>query len=111
MYRYRELTPEEKTEILQQRQLNGFPTHAPPHLHNTEGWFLITAATYEHKRHFYTDEQRTWLLSELKKELQAINVSISGWVVLPNHYALDQTCTSSGEGSDKATRIGVPQTH
>ena len=88
MYRYRELTPEEKTEILQQRQLNGFPPHTPPHLHKTEGWFLITAATYEHKRYFRTNEERAWLLDELQKELQVVNVSISGWVVLPNHYHL-----------------------
>ena len=78
MYRYRGLTPEEKTEILQQRQLNGFPPHAPPHLHNTEGWFLITAATYEHKRYFGTNEEQAWLLDELEKELQVVNVSISG---------------------------------
>ena len=88
MYRYRGLTPEEKTETLQQRQLSGFPPHAPPHLHDIEGWFLITAATYEHKRYFQTDEERTWILDELRKELQVLNISISGWVVLPNHQNL-----------------------
>ena len=88
MYRYRGLTPEEKTEILQQRHLSGFPPHAPPHLHDIEGWFLITVATYEHKQYFQTDEERTWILGELRKELQALNISISGWVVLPNHYHL-----------------------
>ena len=92
MYRYRGLTPEEKIEILQQRQSNGFPPHAPPHLHNTEGWFLITAATYEHRHHFQTGEERTWILEELRKELQVLNISIGGWVVLPNHYHLLIKC-------------------
>ena len=82
MYRYRGLTPEEKTETLQQRHLHGFP----PHLHDIEGWFLITAATYEHRQYFQTNEERTWILGELQKELQIPNIPISGWVVLPNHY-------------------------
>ena len=92
MHRYRGLTPEEKIETLQQRHLNGFPPHAPPHFHNIKGWFLITAATYEHKRYFQTDEEQAWLLSELRKEFQVVNISISGWVVLPNHYHLLVKC-------------------
>ena len=63
MYRYRKLTAEEKTETLQQRHLNGFPPHAPPHFHNIKGWFLITAATYEHKRYF-PNRCRTGMASE-----------------------------------------------
>ncbi len=96
MYRYRGLTPEEKDEILQQRQSYGFPPHAPPHLHDIEGWFLITAATYEHRHHFQTGEERTWILEELRKELQIPNISISGWVVLPNHYHLLLVSTAFG---------------
>ena len=92
MYRYRGLTPEEQIETLEQRHLKGFPPHEPPHFHNIKGWFLITAATYEHKRYFQTDEEQAWLLSELRKELQVANISISGWVVLPNHYHLLVKC-------------------
>ncbi len=51
MYEYRKLTDEQKAEVLRQRQLRGYPLHAPPHLRTVEGWFLVTAATYEHKAH------------------------------------------------------------
>ena len=88
MYRYRTLTPEQKTEVLRQRQLRGLPLHEPPHFHDAEGWFLITAATYEHKRYFQTEEDQAWLLGELLKELQVVKIAIGGWVVLPNHYHL-----------------------
>ena len=92
MYRYRTLTPEQKTEVLRQRRLRGVPLHKPPHFHRAEGWFLITAATYEHKRYFQTEEDRAWLLDELLKELQVVRISIGSWVVLPNHYHLLAQC-------------------
>ena len=92
MYRYRTLTPEHKTETLRQRQSRNFPLHEPPHFHRAKGWFLITAATYEHKRHFQTEEDRAWLLDELLTELQVIGISIASWVVLPNHYHLLVQC-------------------
>ena len=92
MYRYSTLTLEQKTEILRQRRLKGVPLHEPPHFHRAEGWFLITAATYEHKRYFQTEEDRAWLLCELLKELQVVRISIGSWVVLPNHYHLLAQC-------------------
>ena len=92
MYRYRTLTPEQKTEVLRQRQARSLPLHEPPHFHSDEGWFLITAATYEHKRYFQTEEDRGWLLGELLKELQVVRISIGSWVVLPNHYHLLARC-------------------
>ena len=92
MYRYRGLTPEQKTETLRQRKLRGLPLHEPPHFHRAEGWFLITAATYEHKRYFQTEEEQVRLLGELLKELQAVEISIGSWVVLPNHYHLLVQC-------------------
>ena len=92
MYRYSTLTPEQKTEVLRQRRLKGVPLHEPLHFHRAEGWFLITAATYEHKRYFQIEEDRAWLLDELLKELQVVRISIGSWVVLPNHYHLLAQC-------------------
>jgi len=92
MYLYRTLTPEQKAEILRYRRLMGYPRHSPPHLHKVDGWFLITAATYEHKRHFFTEDARAWLLSELLKELQAANIPYRAWIVLPNHYHILVQC-------------------
>ena len=92
MYRYRTLTPEQKAEVLRYRRLMGYPLHSPPHLHKVDGWFLITAATYEHKRHFCTEDAQAWLLSELLKELQVADIPCRGWVVLPNHYHILVQC-------------------
>ncbi len=88
MYRYRKLTTDQKIESLRQRQLRGFPLHEPPHFRHAKGSFLITAATYEHKRYFHTETERSWLLNELIKELQAAKILMNSWVVLPNHYHL-----------------------
>lgn len=105
MYEYRKLTPEQKAEALRQRQLNGYPLHSPPHLYETEGWFLITAATYEHKHHFTAEEDRAWLLGELFKELEAVQINFAGWVVLPNHYHLLVQCNPLAIISEPLRRV------
>ena len=62
MYDYRKQTPKQKTETLHQRRAASLPLHEPPHFRLTKGWFLITAATYEHKQYFRDGEERAWLL-------------------------------------------------
>ena len=105
MYDYRNMTPEQQTEVLRYRQLRGYPLHEPPHLHQVEGWFLITAATYEHRSYFVTEEDRLWLLSELFTELQAANITYSAWVVLPNHYHLLVNCCPLSVISEPLRRV------
>jgi len=105
MYEYRKLTPEQKAEALRQRQFNGYPLHSPPHLYKAEGWFLITAATYEHKHHFTAEEDRAWLLGELFKELEAVQINFAGWVVLPNHYHLLVQCNPLAIISEPLRRV------
>ena len=92
MYDYRKQTPEQKTETLHQRRAASLPLHEPPHFRLSKGWFLMTVATYEHKQYFRTEEERAWLLEEIQKELEVAKISISGWVVLPNHYHLLVQC-------------------
>ena len=92
MYNYRKQTSQQKTEILHQRQARRLPLHEPPRFRFATGWFLITAATYEHKQYFHTEEDQARLLGELQRELQIVNIPISSWVVLPNHYHLLVEC-------------------
>lgn len=92
MYSYRKMSPQEKEDTLKQRLLSGSPLHEPPHLHTTEGWFLISAATYEHKPHFQSDSDREYLWTEIQKELQKIGIACAAWVILPNHYHLLTQC-------------------
>jgi putative transposase len=68
MYDYRNMTPEQQAAGAEYRRLRGYPLHEPPHFRHFEGWFLITAATYEHKTHFANEEDRHWLLGELLSE-------------------------------------------
>ena len=105
MYRYRQLTPEEKTEAVRQRQLRGMPNHRPPRFGDAEGCFLITASTFEHKSYFNTYEKQAWLVDELQKELQSVKIPISGWVVLPNHYHLLIECNPLSTISQPLRRV------
>ena len=105
MYHYRKLTPEQKTEAVQQRQLRGMPNHRPPRFGNTSGWFLITASTFEHKPYFNTDEDRTRLFNEIQKELVDVEILISGWSILGNHYHLLVECNPLSSISQPIRRV------
>jgi putative transposase len=88
VYEYRNLTPEQRAELLRQRSLAGHPRHRPPHWQEGRGRFLITAATYEHRPYFQTDEERAHLWSEVMKELTEAGVACDAWVFVPNHHHL-----------------------
>ncbi len=85
-YRYRELTPEEREEVLRQRRGRGYPLHAPPHPFRQAGYYLVTAANFEHAPIMSTPERRTDFETRLLAAMQAIQADTVGWVVLPNHY-------------------------
>lgn len=104
-YLYRQLTPEWQAELLRYRRLRGYPLHEPPHLRDAEGWFLITAATYEHRPHFNTEEDRRWLLEELFHELHAARIPLNGWVVVPNPYHLLAQCRPLSAISQPLRRV------
>jgi putative transposase len=97
VYFYRNLPPELKAEVLRQRRLAGYPLHAPPHPREAAGWFLMTAATYEHQAHFTTSADRSGLLAALLGEVSAVGSRCGGWVVLPNHYHLLLHCERLGD--------------
>jgi putative transposase len=89
-YEYRRLNPEERRALVQQRIARGFPAHRPPHLERGEGYYLLTAAVYEHKALIEPaarrDQFRDALLAAFSPEDGTIE--IVAWVVLPNHYHL-----------------------
>jgi len=105
MYDYRKLTPEQKAITLRYRALRGHPLHAPPHLHDVSGWFRISTATYEHTRHFATDEDRAWLVRDLLRELDEAEIKCSAWVVLSDHYHLLVHCQPLSTISEPLRRV------
>jgi len=85
-YRYRQLTPEEREEILRHRRERGYPLHAPPHPYRQAGYYLITAANFEHQPIMAAPTRRTDFETRLLEALAVIQVDVVGWVILPNHY-------------------------
>ncbi len=51
MYEYRNLTQEQKLKLVQDRLLNGFPPHEPPHIVRDKIFYLLTVACYEQEYH------------------------------------------------------------
>jgi putative transposase len=88
MYDYRRMSQEERRAIVEYRKSRGFPLHRPPHLDQGEGWYFITAATYEHRRHFSDPRELTALEQRLRETLVKFKLQCAGWVVFPNHYHL-----------------------
>lgn len=99
MYDYRKMSPEERTAVVAERRSRGYPLHKPPHLEQGDGWYLISAATYEHVPHFTVANELTALTRRLLESFAEAELPCAGWVVLPNHYhALIQ--------SDSVAKIG-----
>ena len=65
-----------------------FPLHKPPHLGLGPGWYLITGATYEHRRHFRAPAELTGLGRRLLEALGDGGSRSAAWVVMRNHYHL-----------------------
>lgn len=86
MYDYRRMTPQQQKAILNLRQQRGFPLHRPPHLDQGAGWYLITGATFEHRRHFGEPRELTALELRLIEAFETAVLPCAAWVVLPNHY-------------------------
>lgn len=85
-YEYRKLTPKEREEVLRQRRERGYPLHAPPHPFRRAGYYLITAANFEHAPIMGAPERRTEFESRLLEAMNSIRADAAGWVILPNHY-------------------------
>ena len=88
MYDYRRMTPEQKRAIVEVRRAQRFPLHKPPHLKLGPGWYLISAATYEHQHHFSEAAELTALQRRLFEACEKAAAPCAGWVVMPNHYHL-----------------------
>ena len=87
-YRWRQLTPEQRAELLAWRQAREYPWHSPPHRADTGHLrFHITAACFEHRPYIGHSPSR---LDAFTCDLLALFAAHGGqtwaWCVLPNHY-------------------------
>ncbi|NER21054.1 MAG: transposase [Symploca sp. SIO1C2] len=88
MYKYRNLSPEQKAKVIKQRLQKGYPSHSPPHPITNSSHYLITATCYEHKHRLNTSQRRQQLLDRLFETFIRENIEILAWVILTNHYHL-----------------------
>jgi putative transposase len=86
MYRYRKLTKAQQQAIVAERRAHGFPLHKPPHLKLGDGWYFVTAATYEHRKVFQASSELTSLTQDLLTGTRNQGILVAAWVVMPNHY-------------------------
>lgn len=92
MYDYRRMTPQQRAEVVRARRDAGFPWHAPPHPRNVAGWFLITAACYEHRAIFAATGDLDELQAKILEALATARLPLGAWVFLPNHYHMLTRC-------------------
>ncbi len=85
-YEYRQLSPHEREEIVRRRHAMGFPLHAPPHPFRDAGYYLITAANFEHAPVMNTPNRRTEFDRLLVCAMREIQAELICWAILPNHY-------------------------
>jgi putative transposase len=86
MYEYRQLTPEQRAELVQQRLSYGYPPHSPPHPIQDQQFYLLTSACYEHCCHINSEQRRKQLLDVIFEYFIVVGIEVRGWVILPNHY-------------------------
>lgn len=89
MYEWRQLSEEQRKDVLRERKLKHLPWHAPPHFGTEEDYYHISAACYEHAPILDSISRLTEFESDLISGLTDSGVGeVRAWVVLPNHYHL-----------------------
>jgi putative transposase len=83
---YRKLTFREQEEVVRYRRERGYPLHAPPHPFRDAGYYLITAAIFEHAFVMNPPHRRTEFEILLLEAMKGIRAEVIAWVILLNHY-------------------------
>lgn len=85
-YKYRSLAPEERAAVVAERRSRGFPLHSPPHPFREEGYYLVTAAIYEHLPLLKAAARCSAFETQLLQTLTEEGITVFSWVILPDHY-------------------------
>ncbi len=89
MYRYREMTRQERARMLAMRKIQKRPWHAPPHFDQTRGVYLISAACYEHRPIMMAERRLSEWEHAIRDYMDSDSrIDLRAWAVLPNHYHL-----------------------
>jgi putative transposase len=88
MYRWRNLTPEQRAEVLAERFRKRKPPHSVPHIQSDATTYnMVTAACFEHRHVIGCSPQRMHSFEQqLVEVLNRHARQVFAWTVLPNHY-------------------------
>ncbi len=88
-YYWRRLTPDQRKDVLVERQRHPRPWHGPPHFIDASGLYLVSAACFEHRPVVgVSPERMAGFEAELLQTVDAGSGQVFAWTVLPNHYHL-----------------------
>lgn len=89
-YLWRQLSDDQRTELLAWRKDCKYPWHSPPHQPNFgHRRFLVSAACYEHNHYIgHTPHRMDAFSGALLETATTDGTEIYAWCVLPNHYHL-----------------------
>lgn len=85
-YEYRQLPTEEQKALVSELLQRGFPPHRPPHIEQGPGYYLLTAAIYEHRPLIEPSERRSSFQNALLNAFDKPEQTVVAWVILPTHY-------------------------
>ncbi|HEY9175395.1 MAG TPA: hypothetical protein VI136_24175 [Verrucomicrobiae bacterium] len=86
-YLWRQLTPEQRADLLAWRKKQERPWHSPPHARVPQTCFHLSAACFEHQPWIgVTPERMDSFSSALLEMLGEVTTQLHAWCVLPNHY-------------------------
>jgi putative transposase len=90
MYAWRQMSAQERTEVLAARLRAGRAWHRPPHFRaDGPAWFHVSAACYEHAPHIGQTPQRMDAFADsLLAACAELRADVAAWCLLPNHYHL-----------------------
>jgi putative transposase len=90
MYAWRQMTDDERREVLDARKAKHHPWHSPPHRFlDGERQYIINAACYEHASIVgKTAERMNEFSDRLIETCGDLSTRLFAWCVLPNHYHL-----------------------
>ena len=87
MYEWRNLTAQQRQELLKYRRFKHYPNHTTPHLSNAHQLFHISATCFEHRCYIGNSLHRIEKFTEsLLHFCDEFCLDVYSWTVLPNHY-------------------------
>ncbi len=87
MYNWKNLTEEQKNEIIKTRKIQKLPWHSPLHIDSGDKNYMLTASCYNHEHRIgFTYNRMQEFEASLLKVINEYSSEIFAWCILPNHY-------------------------